>query len=230
MTRDTPNNLWVKVVIVYVVVGLIAVEVPYFFLLCRPFSQYWAIEPNDPQCANYHNYCIIQMVFNISTDFCMLLLPLPFIIHARVPKLKRCLLIAIFSLGAFVILAAILNKYYNFSNPNTTVYMVWHIRECSTSIYVANIMCWWPLLRKFFGLKRFLWNSSNGTVSQASVVARNSGITPEPNGSLTPLTPLKGDVEYRLSSRGSYPHPWDEKSSIDLEVGEVGHVTYGEAM
>jgi hypothetical protein len=159
LTRNTSQNIYVKVVIGYTVLGLVAIEVPYFFVLCRPFSQYWAMPVDNPECADYFIYCIIQMVFNVSSDLLMLLIPLPFVINARVPPAKRVLLVAIFSLGIFVVLAAVLNKYYNFTSPGTTVYMIWDIRETSTSVYVANIMCWWPLLRKVFGWSAFLRGS-----------------------------------------------------------------------
>ena len=222
MTRDTRTNFFVKLVIVYTAVGLVATEIPYFFVLCIPFSNYWsitAIEDNK-QCATYRNYCIIQMVFNVSSDLLMLMIPLPFIITAKVPPMKRMLLIAIFSLGIFVILAAILNKYYNFTMPNTTVYMVWHIREASVSIYVANIMCWWPLLRKMFGWKRFWQRSSGGTYDEMNGTVQLSAATPE-NGSVTPLAGIKP------LNRSPCP-PYEEKRpSSDLEANEV--IVYGRA-
>ncbi|KAF2674698.1 hypothetical protein BT63DRAFT_408859 [Microthyrium microscopicum] len=149
MTRDTVNHTYVKIVIGYVIFGLIAIEVPYFFILCRPFSQYWAMPPNNTQCATYFDYCIIQMVFNVSSDLLMLGIPTPFVVGAKVPPLKRALLVGIFSLGSFVVLAAVLAKYYNFTSANSTVYMIWDVRETSVAVYVANLMCWWPLLRKF---------------------------------------------------------------------------------
>jgi hypothetical protein len=106
---------------------------------------------DNPQCANYFYYCIIQMVFNVSTDLLMLLIPIPFVLNARVPPAKRAMLVGVFSLGIFVVLASVLNKYFNFTMKNTTIYMLWDIRETSTAIYVANIMCWWPLIKKIFG-------------------------------------------------------------------------------
>jgi hypothetical protein len=72
-----------------------------------------------------------------------------------------------------VVLAAILNKVYNFTSPDATIYMLWDIRETSTSIYVANLMCLWPLLRKLFGLKSFLRSSRKQYYSN-----RDSGPTP----------------------------------------------------
>ncbi|KIV99614.1 uncharacterized protein PV09_08789 [Verruconis gallopava] len=212
MTRDTANNIWVRLVICYTVFGLVVVEISCLFVLCRPFSQYWALPVKNPQCANYFYYCIIQMVFNVSSDFLMLLLPLPFIINARVPLLKRFLLVGIFSLGLFVILAAILNKYYNFTMPNTTVYMVWHIRESSISIYVSNVMCWWPLLRKIFGWKRFLQRGSN------------IGIFGEPSGNRgsatfdTDNTPLRDLI---TTTPPPYAFSKEMDGRVDIETGET---------
>jgi hypothetical protein len=95
------------------------------------------------------------MVFNITSDLCIIVIPVPFITQVRVTPLKRVLLGCIFSLGLFVILAATLNKYYNFTSANTTVYMSWDVRETSVAIFVGNAMCWWPLLRKLFGGSSF---------------------------------------------------------------------------
>lgn len=44
------------------------------------------------------------------------------IIRVQVNPWKRTLLLAIFSLGLFTVLASVLNKYYNFTLLNTTVY------------------------------------------------------------------------------------------------------------
>lgn len=225
MTKDTRNNLFVKVVMGYTLVGLIVLEISYLFVFCRPFSDYWRIDSivTNTQCANYYYGSIIQMVFNVSSDFLMLLIPLPLIINAKVPPLKRCLLIGIFSLGLFVILAAILNKFYNFTMPHTTVYMVWHVREASVSIYVANMMCWWPLLRKIFGWKRFLQRSSNGggTYNEMSDNRRSDHVQPVSHGIVTPLQDLKPAI-YSSSSSGD-----GRNLSMDIEAGEV--IVYGRA-
>jgi hypothetical protein len=144
------------------------------------------------------------MVFNVSSDVLMLFIPLPFIINSKLPPFKRAMLVVIFSLGIFVILAAVLNKYYNFSMPNTTVYMVWDIRETSTSICVANIMCWWPLLRKIFGLSTFLMGSAG---SRSSGGGSRVMATPEPSAAICKLKSLthrdEENVGYRNLSEGN---------------------------
>jgi hypothetical protein len=190
------HNLFVKIVIGYVAFGLLAIEIPDFFILCRPFSHYWALPVDNPQCTTYFYYCIIQMVFNVTTDLLMLGIPVPFIINVRVTHIKKAMLIGIFSLGIFVILAAVLGKYYNFTMPNTTVYMVWNIRETSTSIYVANIMCLWPLLRKMFGWSTF---------------SRSSAKSNSPQRLRSTPTPELGTV-VMVNRTGGDKH-WDEESA-----------------
>jgi hypothetical protein len=201
--RGSPgHSLFVKFVIGYVAFGLLAIEIPDFFILCRPFSQYWALPVVNPQCATYFYYCIIQMVFNVTTDFLMLAIPVPFIINVKVTRVRKTMLIGIFSLGIFVILAAVLSKYYNFTRPNTTVYMVWDIRETGTAVCVANIMCLWPLLRKMFGWSTF---SRSITRSKSSQRLRS-----------TP-TPEVDDV-IMVDQNRSDKH-WDEESAQVVTPG-----------
>ncbi|KAL2216766.1 hypothetical protein M432DRAFT_80224 [Thermoascus aurantiacus ATCC 26904] len=159
MTKGLRMNLYVKALAVYVAIGLIVILVTYYAVYCRPFSQYWAMPVKDMQCATYQHYSITQAVFNISSDAAMLAIPIPLLIKAQINLRKKILLMCVMSLGIFVIVAAILNKYFNFASPLTTTYQIWYIREASTAIYVANIMCWWPLLRKIFGFKAFQQSS-----------------------------------------------------------------------
>lgn len=43
----------------------------------------------------------------------------------------------------FKILIAILNRYYNFSNPNDLIYTYWYAAETATAVYVGNVpLCW----------------------------------------------------------------------------------------
>lgn len=200
MTRNTSYHLLVKISIAYCVLGLLVIELTYFFALCLPFHQYWAVPVKNPQCANYFYYCIIQMVFNISSDILMLFIPLPFIINSKVPPMKRFMLISIFSLGTFVILAAVLNKYYNFALPNYTVYMVWDIRETGTSILVANIMCLWPLVRKMTGWSTFLRHSS-GSNSRSLTGVSTGAVTPEPSGKIFRLKAMTSCDEESVGYR-----------------------------
>ncbi|KAM3064916.1 hypothetical protein ACMFMF_011532 [Clarireedia jacksonii] len=72
---------------------------------------------------------------------------------------RKGLLLGLFSLGLFVILSAILNKYESFADPFSAKWTYWYIREASTAVYVANIPTCWPLARRLFGLRP--WGSSS---------------------------------------------------------------------
>ncbi|KAJ5185148.1 hypothetical protein N7472_009988 [Penicillium cf. griseofulvum] len=162
MTQNLKSNLYIKILSVYVAVGFVVIMVTYYAVYCRPFSQYWAMPVENMQCATYQYYSITQAVFNISSDAAMFAVPIPLLVRAQLKMRRKIVLIGVMSLGLFTIIAAILNKYFNFASPLTTIYQIWYIREASTSIYVANLMCWWPLLRKLFGVKAFQYNSNRG--------------------------------------------------------------------
>lgn len=134
---------------VYVAVGWLATEIA-FFTACTPFSGYWAMPPPNPQCTTLEHYAIIQGCFNISSDALMLCIPLPLITKLNMPLKQKSVLLVIFSMGLFVILAAILTKVFNLSNVWDPSYMLWYTREASVATYVSNLPMIWPLLREWF--------------------------------------------------------------------------------
>ncbi|KAF7714433.1 Uncharacterized protein PECH_002188 [Penicillium ucsense] len=162
ITQNLRSNFYIKLLCIYVATGFIVIMVTYYAVYCRPFSQYWAMPVDNMQCATYQYYSITQAVFNISSDAMMFAVPIPLLVKAQLKRRRKVVLLGVMGLGLFTIIAAILNKYFNFASPLTTTYQIWYIRESSTAIYVANLMCWWPLLRKLFGLKAFAYNSNRG--------------------------------------------------------------------
>ncbi|KOS36765.1 hypothetical protein ACN38_g12467 [Penicillium nordicum] len=168
ITKNLASNLYVKILAAYVALGFVVIMVTYYAVYCRPFSQYWALPVSNLQCATYQHYSITQAVFNISSDAFMFAIPIPLIVHAKLPLHRKMLLLCVMSLGLFTIIAAILNKYFNFASPLTTVYQIWYIREASTAVFVANMMCWWPLLRKLFGARAFQYHSTPGRPSRST--------------------------------------------------------------
>lgn len=162
ITKNLRSNLYIKILAGYVALGFVVIMICYYAVYCRPFSQYWAMPVKNMQCATYQHYSITQAVFNISSDAIMFAIPIPLLVKAQLKKARKVILLCVMSLGLFTIAAAILNKYFNFAHPFTTIYQLWYIREASTAIYVANMMCWWPLLRKIFGFTSFSYNSDRG--------------------------------------------------------------------
>ncbi|ATZ46002.1 hypothetical protein BCIN_01g06820 [Botrytis cinerea B05.10] len=156
LCRNLPNlQMALKILMGYIAVGYVVIMFVYYVGVCRPFKQYWAVPVQDEQCATYQHYSIVQMVFNISSDFGLILIPLWMFYIARLPPMRKAILMGVFSLAVFTILAAILNKYYNFSSPMTTTYQLWYIRESSVAIWVGNLICCWQIVQKIFKARSF---------------------------------------------------------------------------
>jgi hypothetical protein len=145
----------VRYLAIYVFCGWLGTEVA-FFTACRPFSGYWAMPPPDPQCTTLEHYAIIQGCFNITSDILMLFIPLPLVLKLHLPLKQKIILILIFSMGLFVIIAALLTKIFNLTDVWNPVYMQWYIRESSVAVFVSNLPMIWPLLREWFPCLRSL--------------------------------------------------------------------------
>ncbi|GAM86699.1 hypothetical protein ANO11243_047180 [Dothideomycetidae sp. 11243] len=134
-------------------VGWVSTEIA-FFTACRPFSGYWAVPPPDPQCTTLQHYAIVQACFNIPTDLAMLSISIPLVMRLQVPFKQKVLVGLLFSMGIFVVVAAILTKVFNLSDVWSTSYMLWYTREASVATYVTNLPVVWPLVRHLFPFLR----------------------------------------------------------------------------
>jgi len=171
LTFGLSQQLAVKIVGGYVVINWIIMEILYFGVWCRPFYDYWEVPVANEQCSAAIHHLITNAVFNLSSDIMMLCIPLPLLITSKLPRTKKLILCILFSLGIFVILCAVLNKYYSFAHPFSPMWTFWYIREASTAILVANMPMCWPLLRRIFNLKAFNGvSSSNGPRSGSKSV------------------------------------------------------------
>jgi hypothetical protein len=149
LTLGLTTQRLVRYLSCYVAAGWLASEIA-FFTACRPFQGYWGMPPPDPQCTTLEHYSIAQACFNISSDALMLFVPLPLILRTTMPLKQKAVLSVIFSMGLFVIVAALLTKIFNLSNVWDPRYMLWYVREASVAVYVSNLPMIWPLLREWF--------------------------------------------------------------------------------
>ncbi|KAI0121364.1 hypothetical protein BJ170DRAFT_143117 [Xylariales sp. AK1849] len=148
LTLGLQQQKVVRYLAVYVGCGWLASEIT-FFTACRPFQGYWGMPPPDPQCTTLQYYALVQGCFNISSDILMLCIPIPLVVKLKIPLKQKMVLIFIFSLGAFVIVAALLTKIFNLSDVWDPSYMLWYVREASVAVYVANLPMIWPLIREW---------------------------------------------------------------------------------
>jgi hypothetical protein len=125
-----------------------------------------AVPTPNPQCDTAINHLITNAVFNISSDVIMLALGIPMFARIQLPLSKKIPLVGIFSLGAFVVVAAVLNKYYSFTAPFDDDWVFWYVRESATAIIVANLPFVWLLYRRIFGI-RTTTTSATGSKSRS---------------------------------------------------------------
>ena len=76
-------------------------------------------------------------------------------VRSKLPLKRKLIVYGVFSVGVFVILSAVLNKYYSFTQPFGTSWTYWYVRESSTAFIIANIPYTWTLLRRIFNLRAF---------------------------------------------------------------------------
>ncbi|EON64309.1 hypothetical protein W97_03540 [Coniosporium apollinis CBS 100218] len=158
ITQGTPQQRLVKYLAIYVAVGWVATEIA-FFTNCRPFNGYWAVPPPNPECTTLRRYAYVQAAFNLTSDVCMILIPVPMVLRLRLPLKQKIILAGVFSMGTFVIIAALLTKYFNLSDVWDTSYMLWYSREASVAVWVANLPMIWPLMREWLPFLRSMTGS-----------------------------------------------------------------------
>lgn len=138
----------------------------YTKLYVHPDRWRLCIPANDlDQCSSYQYYEIIQGCVAISADIFMLIIAIPLLLKVRVPLKQKLILLLIFGMGVFVIVAAILTKVYCLvPSLISYIYMNWYFREATVAILVTNIPLVWSLLRDVFpALRSWTGGSHRGT-------------------------------------------------------------------
>lgn len=64
----------------------------------------------NTECTTYHNYSVIQMVFNISSDLFLFFLPSWIVLRSKMLPKQRLICLVPFSLAMITIIFAVLNK------------------------------------------------------------------------------------------------------------------------
>lgn len=188
-------------------------EVLYLGVWCRPFYDYWAVPTPNVQCNTATDHLITNAVFNLTSDLAMLVIGFSLFIRSKLPWSRKLILAGIFSLGIFVLVAAVLNKYYSFAHPYGTQWTYWYIRESSTAMIVANLPFVWTLLRRVFKLQAFDGEATQRTVPyHSSRSARGRHIKTDPRHS---RTIPKSDV-HRGSNKSGSNHD-SHNSSVDMK-------------
>lgn len=202
ITYQLPQNLYVKILAVYVAGNFVVMEILYFAVWCRPFHDYWAVPTPNKQCDAATDHLITNAVFNLSSDLIMLVIGFSMALKSRLPWKRRIIVHAIFALGIFVIVAAVLNKYYSFSEPYGSLWTFWYIREASTAMIVANLPYTWTLIRRVFNVGSFSGESDTSDVKYHSSRTARGRRTATPSNAAT----IQGQNLSTKNSSGSESH------------------------
>ncbi|KAL8860788.1 MAG: hypothetical protein Q9178_002818 [Gyalolechia marmorata] len=129
-----------------------------------------AMRVSGNQCWSYYNYEIVEGCFNVSADISLLVVGLPLLFKARIPLQQKVILLFIFGMGMFVIVAALLCKVYGLYPPLMSYsYLNWFFREASVSVYVTNAPVIYSVLREVFpSLAKWGFNTSKGSSTQSN--------------------------------------------------------------
>ncbi|KAK1975192.1 hypothetical protein LZ30DRAFT_366831 [Colletotrichum cereale] len=199
----------------------VAVIVALYGGWCRPFSDYLVLRPQNEECLTWFHYNILQLAMNISTDLVLILIPVTLISRMKMKIGKKLLLIGLFSMGIFVMLAAILLKVAVFTNSTDPVWLIWCAREISTAMLVGNLVLCMPILKMWW---RF-FSHGIGSVTKGSSTSGNSArkrITQDSqSGGCRTATAMSEPGFSRWGSTAGAPQsPKDHGRMFDVDLEE----------
>ncbi|KAG8676462.1 hypothetical protein FPOAC2_02559 [Fusarium poae] len=168
VVRGLWTERFVRPLMVQVVVSLIIIILT-LALTCRPLKQIWQVWPDPgPQCVPQNlTFFILILSFNLSTDICIILIPIPVVLGIQANPLKRFCLWLLFSLGFLCMSAAILRFVAVFKLNQHGGSVMWSLREDCIGIFVGQA----PMIRPLF--KRRFWNTARPATSNAGVWGKN---------------------------------------------------------
>ncbi|QIW97121.1 hypothetical protein AMS68_002639 [Peltaster fructicola] len=223
------ENLMIKILLGYIAGGFVLMEILYLGVWCRPFSEYWAVPTDNVQCNAATDHLITNAVLNLTSDLAMLLIGLPIFVRVQVPLRQKIPLVLLFSLGIFVIIAAILNKIYSFTNPFGDEWVFWYVRESSTALIVANMPFVWGLYRKLpcFQLRTI---HAKGTVDDLHSPRKQDGSFGMSNVTKSKHSSSATDADFQAARANVTAEEWlrDDYMASDVSRihGEVNPYTH----
>ncbi|RDW92200.1 hypothetical protein BP5796_01594 [Coleophoma crateriformis] len=124
------------------------------FLHCTPIQKNWQVKPyvGDKCAVTVLNYIMIA-VMNVTTDLCLLAIPIPLLWTVRLPVAKKLLIGVLLCSGVFVVTAALLRCILSLLDirhiNNSTI---WAIRETFVSVVATSA----PAIKPLFNKDRWL--------------------------------------------------------------------------
>ncbi|KAJ5517066.1 hypothetical protein N7527_008626 [Penicillium freii] len=198
--------------------------------LCTPVTQNWQIKPYaGDNCTLRSPLYIVIATFNVLSDICIILIPIPILAKLQVPLQRKLILVLMFSSGIFIMICTVLRAYYSLSSiTNLGTALGWADRECFVAAIVVSLPGIKPLFRntswlgssnrknsknpyyRSDGHNGFGSKASGNTKTFVTSRSRKSG-----GFELDSVLNTKGD---RLSETGSEEHILDSHLGAEIPV------------
>ncbi|KAL3463504.1 hypothetical protein BJX64DRAFT_256842 [Aspergillus heterothallicus] len=126
--------------------------------LCLPVHRNWQIKPYPGDHCTLRQPLYVEIaVFNVISDVCIILIPIPILAKLQVPIQRKVVLALMFSSGFFIMICTILRAYYSLKSINSLpIALGWANRECFVAAIVASL----PGIKPLFRHTRFLGSSN----------------------------------------------------------------------
>jgi hypothetical protein len=140
-------------------------------------------------------------VLSISGDALLILTAVPLFVKVNLPTRQKVILMMVFGMGIFIVIAGILTKVYCLVPGLVSyVYMNWYFREATVSILVTSLPLVWSLIREVFpAVDSWVTPSSGRTNGQSRYRGTGGTIT----GNLTQRNDVQLQKFDRLESRNN---------------------------
>ncbi|KAH7140664.1 hypothetical protein EDB81DRAFT_61153 [Dactylonectria macrodidyma] len=233
----------------FIITSWVAVQLN-ILLSCRPsFSMWWQIHPDPGEyCHPAISPAIVWtgLALNVATDLYLIMIPMPMLWKAAMPWMQKCWLIALFSCGLFVTMAAILRVVLLMADPVNGAMLAgsWAVRETFTAVVTTNIPMLFPHFKKVVGpiVSRvgsslgFSRNSKSGggTLDTWKRKSSRHGSIPLPGNSMsgdgrgddeseTYMVDLPERNKTATSTKKTHGGPVGVQRDIEVSVFELNH-------
>ncbi|KAL1877950.1 hypothetical protein Daus18300_002304 [Diaporthe australafricana] len=218
VVRNTWSEKFVKPLMVLIGVTFMAIVFT-ITLTCRPFHNLWQVWPDPgPKCVPQNVIFFATMLsFNLLTDLCIMLVPLPVVIGLRTTMWKRLGLFLCFTLGTFCMVAAVLRYVLIFHLNESAISAMWSTREDFVSIVVGQAPLLTPLFRRSFWVEAgYATDKSSSPSDGRGDFGDNNGY--ELNDGVRALVTVGGSSQNRRKARDPYSIAQIEKGESQEEI------------
>ncbi|OJJ00107.1 hypothetical protein ASPVEDRAFT_39496 [Aspergillus versicolor CBS 583.65] len=159
--RLFPTKVYRRVLmtILVVFVGVTLYMVIGTFLVCVPVHEFWSTQTDHPGCNSRTAVWLVNAGLQITSDFVIVILPMPLLVKLRIPLRQRICLMLIFALGLFVCATSIARLYSlvkliqtkerDYSKHNGLV-AIWSFVEANVALVCASLPTFRQLILHIF--------------------------------------------------------------------------------